>query len=274
MNAVIAVAGKEFRDGMRSRWVLAITVVFALLALGIAYFGAAAGGAVGFVSLDGTIASLASLGIFVIPLIALLISHDAVVGEDERGTLLLLLTYPLSHGQLLLGKFLGHAGILALSTGLGFGVAAAVIALTSDVSGVELIRAFGFFILSATLLGWVFAAIGYMLSVAVAEKARAAGLALLVWFFFVLVFDLGLLGVLVGTGGAVHPEVFPYLLLLNPADVFRLANLGGSEAIQGLSGVAAVARDGFPSGVLLVVLAAWLLAPLGLAGWLFRRREV
>lgn len=273
MNAVMTVAGKEFRDGLRSRWVLAITVIFALLALGIAYFGAAAGGAVGFVSLDSTMASLSSLAIFIIPLIALLVSHDAIVGEEERGTLLLLLTYPLSHGQLLLGKFLGHAATLAAATVLGFGVAAAAIAVTSDVAPVELLRAFGFFILSATLLGWVFAAIGYLLSVIVGEKARAVGLALLVWFFFVLVFDLGLLGFLVGTGGAVHPEVFPYLLLLSPADVFRLANLGGTEAMQGLAGVATVARDSFQPGLLLGVLTIWLAVPLGLAGWLFRRRE-
>ena len=48
MNNVLIVAGKELRDGLRNRWLLAITVVFAGLALGIAYFGAAASGKVGF----------------------------------------------------------------------------------------------------------------------------------------------------------------------------------------------------------------------------------
>ncbi len=87
---------------------MAISLVFATLALGIAWFGAAASGQVGYASTPATIASLASLGIFLIPLIALLLAYDAIVGEEEGGTLLLLMTYPLSKSQLLLGKFLGH----------------------------------------------------------------------------------------------------------------------------------------------------------------------
>ena len=55
------------------------------------------------------------------PLIALLISHDAIVGEMERGTMLLLLSYPVARWQVLLGKFLGHLAILAFATCLGYG---------------------------------------------------------------------------------------------------------------------------------------------------------
>ena len=44
MNAVVTIATKEFQDGMRNRWVLAITLVFAVLAVGLSYFGAAASG--------------------------------------------------------------------------------------------------------------------------------------------------------------------------------------------------------------------------------------
>jgi Cu-processing system permease protein len=69
MNAVAAVARKEFRDGLRSRWTLAIACLFAALALGIGYFGAVAAGRVGFSSFDATIASLTTLTGFVIPLI-------------------------------------------------------------------------------------------------------------------------------------------------------------------------------------------------------------
>jgi ABC-type Na+ efflux pump permease subunit len=39
--------------------------------------------------------------------IALLISHDAIVGEMERGTMLLLLSYPVGRWQVLIGKFVG-----------------------------------------------------------------------------------------------------------------------------------------------------------------------
>ena len=54
--------------------------------------------------------------VFLLPLIALLISHDAIVGEMERGTMLLLLSYPVGRWQVLLGKFVGHLAILAFAT--------------------------------------------------------------------------------------------------------------------------------------------------------------
>ena len=95
MRNVLAVARKEFRDDFRSRWTLAVTVIFAALALGIAYFGAVASGRVGFTSFTATVASLTTLAAFVIPLIGLLIAHDTLVGEQEGGTLLLLLSSPL-----------------------------------------------------------------------------------------------------------------------------------------------------------------------------------
>ena len=276
MNAILIVAAKEFRDGFRNRWVLAIAVVFALLAMGLAYFGAAASGSVGFTSLASTIISLASLAIFLIPLIALLLSYDTLVGEDEQGTLLLLLTYPLTRSKLLLGKFIGHAGILVTSTVLGFGVAALLITALSDQDYEQsLWQAFTFFIISATLLGWVFIAIAQVISVVVSEKSRAAGLALVVWFWFVLIFDLLLLGVLVIGQGRTGGDWLSYLLLLNPTDVFRLANLAGFEAARNYSGMAAVATGPlFQPWSLVAVLVVWIIVPLSFALWRFRSRQI
>lgn len=275
MHEVLTVARKEFRDGLRNRWVLAISLMFALFALGLAYFGAAVSGQVGFTSLDTTIVSLASLAIFVIPLIALLLSYDGVVGEEEQGTLLLLLSYPLSRVQLLAGKFLGHAMVLAVSSILGFGLAALAIALlTGNIASAGLWKAFGSFILSAIMLGWVFVALAYLLSVSVNEKSRAAGMALIVWFVFVLVFDLALLGMLVATQGGLHAELFPYLLLLNPTDVFRLANLTGMAATQAYSGLISVSSAQlFPPTLLFGVLLLWVIIPLGLASFIFKHKE-
>ena len=276
MHEILAVAAKEFRDGMRNRWILAISAIFALFALGLAYFGAAASGQVGFTSLDTTIVSLSSLAILVIPLIALLLAYDSVVGEEETGTLLLLLSYPLTRFQLLVGKFVGHAAVLTVSTVLGFGVAGLVIGgETGQLLAPSLWRALGFFIASAVLLGWVFVAFAYLASVVASEKPRAAGLALITWFFFVLVFDLGLLGLLVGAQDAVSAKVFPYLLLLNPTDVFRLANLSGFQAAQAYSGLVSVsAAQLFRPSLLLLVLVAWTGLPLGIAALLFQRRKL
>ncbi|NYS60122.1 ABC transporter permease [Vreelandella salicampi] len=272
MNAVMTIAGKEFCDGLRNRWVLAIALVLAALAVGIAWFGAAASGGLGFTSLATTLTSLSTLAVFLIPLIALLLAYDAVVGEQEAGTLLLLLTYPLSRTSFLLGKFLGHGLILGVATILGFGIAGVVVALGAEgVDKAELASGMGLLILSSVLLGWVFIAFAYLISVWVTEKARAAGLALVVWFLFVLVFDLGLLALLVSVkqGG----DWLPWLLLLNPTECFRLINLAGFEAAGSISGVTSIAQGGaFRPAILIPILLAWILVPLGLAILRFRHR--
>lgn len=84
---VRVIAAKEYRDRIRNRWVLAVALIFALFALAIAYFGSAQQGEVGFRGIDVTVASLVSLVIYLVPLIALILGYDAIVGEKERGSL-------------------------------------------------------------------------------------------------------------------------------------------------------------------------------------------
>lgn len=276
MNSIWTIARKELADSLRNRWLIAISIVFATLALGIAWFGAAASGTVGYASTPATIASLASLGIFLIPLIALLLAYDAIVGEEEGGTLLLLLTYPLSRGQLLFGKFLGHSLTLALATVIGFGIAGVAIALlVDDVAVGTLAAALLRFILSTILLGWGFIALAYLVSVRVSEKPLAAGLALAIWFFFVLIFDLMLLGLLVASEGRLNPELLPWLLLLNPTDIYRLLNIVVFEGGAQLTGVLSLGSD-LPMGPggLWVALVIWFVVPLAGAWALFRNRRI
>lgn len=276
MMQIWNIAVKELNDGLRNRWLLAISVLFALLAAGIAWFGSAAAGQVGFSSIEATIASLASLATFLVPLIALLLAYDAIVGEEEGGTLLLLLTYPLSRSQLLLGKFIGHGLILALATSLGFGSAAIAIGLlVADLDLALLLQSFARFIISATLLGWVFLAIAYFISSKASEKSSAAGLALGIWFLFVLVFDLSLLALLVFSKGQLNPELLPWLLLLNPTDIFRQINLYGLADSNNMSGVMTLAQDlPFGNPGLWLSLIIWLASSLTLAHFTLRRRPV
>ncbi|WP_210644722.1 ABC transporter permease subunit [Pseudomonas sp. Tri1] len=274
MNPIWNMARKEFSDGLRNRWLLAISLLFAVLAIGIAWLGAAASGQLGFTSVPATVASLASLATFLMPLIALLLAYDAIVGEDESGTLLLLLTYPLGRGQLLLGKFVGHGLILTLATLIGFGCAMLAIALlVDDIELSLLLWAFGRFMLSTTLLGWGFLGLAYVLSSLSAEKSTAAGLALGVWFFFVMVFDLVLLALLVLSEGRFSPDLLPWLLLFNPTDVYRLINLSGFDPASTGAAVLTLGSDLPVSGPLLwLCLWLWVAVPLWLAYRLFNRR--
>lgn len=275
MKTLMIVAAKEYRDGMRNKWILATTILLALFAVGLAYFGSAASGEIGVASLSTTIVSLASLAIFIIPLIALMLAYDTLVGEDEQGTLLLLLTYPISRWQILMGKFFGHSAIMATATVLGFGVAALILFIeTGEWNDAGIWYAFGFFTLSSVLLGSVFLAVALLISAWTAEKSTAAGLALVVWFWFVLIFDLLLLGLLVMVDGR-EGGWLSILLLLNPTDIFRLANLSGFEAVRAYTGLNYLAAGPlFQPGVLLLILGLWIVVPLLLAQWRFNQRSI
>lgn len=257
------IAAKEFRDRIRSRWVLAVAVVFTVFALVIAYFGAAQQGAVGFRSIDVTIASLVSLVIYLIPLIALILGFDAIVGERERGSMDLLLSMPITRLELLLGKYLGLALALTAATVCGFGLVGGILAV--QMPAASLFHYAGFMV-SSILLGLVFLALAVLLSTYAGDRTRASGAAIGMWFFFVLVFDLLLLGALVASGGEYGAQVFPYLLFFNPADIFRILNIFSMDEVRTLYGLATVFPETLADPRLLAAfMVLWIVVPLSVA---------
>jgi Cu-processing system permease protein len=265
---IATLAGKEFRDRMRNRWVLAVALVFTVFSLVITYFGGAQQGQVGLRSIEFTIASLVSLVIYLIPLIALLLGFDAVVGERERGSLDLLLALPITRLELLLGKYLGLAAALTLSTVVGFALDAVLLFRQFGLLG---LYHYAGFMLSSVLLGLAFLSLALLLSVVTRERTRASGLAIALWFGFVLVFDLLLLGLLVASGGEFGGQMLAYILLLNPADVFRILNVFSLDQMRSLYGLTSIVPPALANPWLMGgAMVAWITAPLAIATWRFR----
>lgn len=276
MRAVLIIAVKEIRDGMRNRWVVATTLLLAALALTLTFLGAAPTGMVKVSPLEVTIVSLSSLTIFLLPLIALLLSYDAIVGEIDRGTMALLLAYPVSRWQVILGKFFGHVAILGFATILGYGAAAAALTFAGADIDPEAWRAFAAMVGSSVLLGAAFISLGYLISTFFHDRGTAAGVAIGVWLLFVLLYDMGLLGLLVADQGkTITVGMLNWFLLLNPADAYRLLNLTGFANVSmfsGMAGLSEKAQLGRPA--LLGALVCWTALPLGLATVLFARRQL
>lgn len=274
MSPLVVIAGQEIRVGLRNRWVVATTLLLAALALSLTLLGSAPTGTVGAEPLAVVVVSLASLSIFLLPLIALLISFDAIIGEQERGTLLLLLAHPVARWQVLLGKFLGQSAILAVATVLGYGSAALALQLQGGV-GEAALRAFAGLVGSSILLGCAFVALGCLASTLARERATAAGIAVGLWLLFVLLYDTALLGILVADQGrTVTAPVLDLLLLLNPADAYRLFNLTISETVSVYAGMAGPGEGGRQGArVLLGALLGWTLVPLALASFVLARKE-
>ncbi len=275
MTAVAAIAGREVLAGIRNRWMLAASLLLGVLALTLAFVGSTPAGPVAASRLAITVVSLSSLSVFLVPLIGLLVSYDTLVGEVERGTMPLLMTYPVTRWRIVLGKFAGQVAILAIATVIGFGVAALITGL-GDGGDAEAWRAFGVMVGGSILLGAAFIALGTLFSAVVAERGTAAGASAAAWLVFVVLFDMALLAILVADEGqVVSGDLFRVLLLLNPTDVYRMLTLSGSETVGALSGMAGVSAEAaFGHALLLPVMVLWIAVPLALAGLLFGRKEL
>ncbi|WP_199261484.1 ABC transporter permease subunit [Paracoccus binzhouensis] len=272
MSAILTIARRELAEGIRNRWVVSMTAVMAALASVIAALGSAPTGSTATGALDVVVVGLASLTIFLVPLIALLLSHDSITREAERGTLLLLLSHPLSRPQVVAGKFMGQLAILALTTVIGFGFAAGFVIWRHGAEGWQ---AFAMMTAISVLLGAVFLALGTLASSVVQESSTAAGIAIGLWLLFVALYDMALLAALVARGGhAVPGWIMDLALLLNPTDAYRLLTLGeGASAM--LSGMGGVYDNSQLTPALLAGgLLVWCVLPLALAMTAFSRRNL
>lgn len=270
MTRVFAGAGTEVRIAMRNRWVAIAVAMMALFALVLSAAGSAPTGQIGADKLSVTVASLTSLAVYLVPLLALLMSFDAIAGEIERGTLSLALTYPLSRGEILAGKFLAHLAVLGIALAAGYGVAG-VAALVVDPGAVAGLPALLRLFVTSLLLGAGFLVAGYAVSAVARRPGSAAGFAIGLWLMVVVLYDLGLLAAVVADGGGFFTtQVFPWLLLANPADAFRLFNLAASEAAGAAAGVAGAAETVPPAWALTSMLL-WAAGGFALALLAFRR---
>ncbi|VAW96539.1 Nitrous oxide reductase maturation transmembrane protein NosY [hydrothermal vent metagenome] len=275
MKLLWILALKELRDGLRNRWIAAAIILLGTLALALSLLGAAPTGSVRVSDLDITVISLASLSVYLIPLIALMLSFDALVGEFERGTMMLLLTYPVSRWQVIMGKFLGHVLILFIAIFAGYGGAFLIMIIFAG-GGTEGWQAYGMMMFSSLILGAVFIALGYLVSVLVKERATAAGTAIGLWLVFVVLYDLLLFGaLLLDKEQIIGQQLFSALMLISPTDSYRIFNLSMFEGVSQAAGIAGIASEAGMSGTLLMsVMLLWVMVPLIATLLFFQRREL
>jgi len=276
MKMLWIIALKELRDGIRNRWIAAAIILLGTLALALSLLGSAPTGSIRASSLDIMVINLANLSVYLIPLIALMLSYDSLVAEFERGTLLLLLTYPITRWQVVMGKFVGHSLILFIAIFTGYG-GAVLILLASGQFDIAGWQAYVSMMLSSLLLGCVFISLGYLLSILVKERATAAGSAIALWLIFVVLYDLLLFGLLLlDEQQLISQQLLSVLMLASPTDSYRLINLSLFEDVRQASGITAlVAGDaGLSAGLLSGVMLLWLVLPLTAVLLIFQRREL
>lgn len=105
------------------------------------------------------------------------------------------------------------------------------------------------------------------------QTGVASGIVIIIWLVCVVLYDLGLLGALVAdNGGTFTKTVFPWLLVANPADAFRLLNMPEVSVSELASGIGAAGGASGTAGQIVSILL-WPILALFFAWAAFRRVE-
>jgi Cu-processing system permease protein len=274
MDALIigTIGAKEVRAGLRNRWFLLYTVLFLVLSIAFATVAIAGSTLTGQPGFGRTSAGLMNLMLLIVPLIGLTIRAQAIVAEREDRFLEFQLAQPVAPAELYIGKYLGAAVSLILVLAFGLGVSGVILAVRGGAADAG---DFLLLVLLTMLLGLAMLSCGYLVSSFVPRSAAALGIAITLWLVFVMLGDLGLMG-----SAAVMkmtPGTLLGLTLANPLDVYKLAGVSLLQSSLDVLGPAgAYAIDRFGSGLtwlLLALLALWVVVPLPIGYWLFRRTD-
>jgi Cu-processing system permease protein len=181
-----------------------------------------------------------------------------------------------ARSEILLGKFLGLFGSVLTAMLIGFGLAGSVIAIQVGTEGP---LRFLSFTGTAVLLASAFLSLGLLLAILGVTRTRAFGLALFVWFFLVLFYDL----LVMGAGFLLKERTANLLIFLslfgNPVDAARISGLLslGDATIFGAAGAALVkflGGRGLSEAALVTTLIAWSVGPIVLANRVLGKRDL
>jgi ABC-2 type transport system permease protein len=264
--STLAVAKKDFQDGIRSRALLVLVCLFtefiAVLTYYFLEYGATASGRSEAAAVINSLVNPVSI---FLPLVGTLLGYKAIVGERESGSLRFLLGLPHTRRDVVLGKLIGRAGTVALTILIGGLVAGIIIAArTGTVPSAD----YALFTGKMVVLGIVFVAIAIAFSAATRSATVATWGAVGLTILFTFLWDGVLLFVkpfLVTDFNDAPPEWFALIKRLSPRNALDAVALGGTSGpvpfyLEPWFGV--------------VIVGGWLVVPLGLACLRFQRGDL
>ncbi len=274
-SAIAEIAKLEFRIQVRGRWMLGFGILFAALVSGISYYGLTfLGYEAKFQDFYRTTVTMLNLVMIIVPVVALVAGGQSLCGDP--GYFEFLASQPLGRTDILFGKVLGLFAALAVMTVLGFGLGGLIIALRTESAG---IWKYFIFVGVSLALGLVFVALAALLSIMAHRKPLAIVTGLILWLFFLFIYDLTVLSASYYVDEAYLRTMLYFSLLGNPIDIARVVVLMsvGGEAALGAAGAGLLRMFG---GALTSAISAaglfviWILAPLTLAALMFRRQDM
>ena len=213
------------------------------------------------------ILSLLNIVLIVVPLVSMVFATINYYNSYEF--IELMLSQPVSRTKILLSEYLGTA--LSLSSAFLIGVGIPVLLFNFDETGIALV-------LTGCLLTFIFTSLAFFASVKSKDKARGIGAALLLWFYFALIYDGLVLLILFSFSDYPLEKLTLLLSSLNPVDLGRISIMLKMDvsALMGYTG--ATYKDFFGSslGVLYTtgIMLIWIAVPLLLAVHSFNKKDL
>ena len=260
-----AVVRLDLAETIRSRWALFCVALYAALGALFVLVGMRESTLLGFTGMGRVLVGLSHALLMVLPLLALTASSQVVNRAREEGALELLFSHPIRRGAWFLGVTAARYLVLTAPLLLLFVGLAALGAgfLDRTIMWTVLLRAL---LVSAALLA-AFLGIGLAISTFVANPARSATIALVVWILAVALLDFALIGIMLQW--RLQPQGVFALALLNPVQAARMALLAAGDAeLSTLGPVGFYVANRVGAAALLALGVAWPLFA-GFSAWLF-----
>jgi Cu-processing system permease protein len=274
-RTMYVVAKKEFLDNIRNKWVIVLTLLFALIIIFVSY---AVGSGETFGNMQNTVLGLLSVTSFLIPLIAIILGFSTISGEAESGALNVVLSYPAKRIEVLLGKLLGLGFVIIVSVFIGFGVGGVVIALTV---GPESWVGYIAFIFLTIFLGFIYLSLAICISAFCKRRITSIGGGILV-FCWSFIYGIAITVIFYATGGTLDdlltgilPDWFYNSVVFSPGDLHQAAvqRAFGVDTINAM-GYSYTIPESLSLSNLLIVHIIWLIVPLVLAYIFFKKRDI
>jgi len=245
-------------DIVRSKVLLAYTLL--LLAISLTIFMSDADVTKGLVSITTVI-------LIIVPLVSIVYATTYYFNAAEFTEMLV--SQPISRRNILMGKFIGISSSILLAFIVGVCIPVCLFAFSA--TGITLM-------VSGCLLTLSFISLAFLTSTITRDKAKGIGLALMLWFYFSIIFD-GLVLLFLYTF-ADYPleKAMIALTALNPIDLARILILLQMDisALMGYTG--ALYQQFFGSGIgiafSLVMQLIWIVVPLFFALRIFKKKDL
>ncbi len=211
--------------------------------------------------------SLLNVVLIVVPLISLVFATIHYYNSYEF--IELMLSQPMSRSRIILSEYAGVS--ISLLTAFLIGVGLPILIYAPNATGMAMI-------FTGSALSIVFTSLAFFASVRSRDKARGIGAALLLWFYFALIYDGLVLMILFSFSDYPLEKLTLLLSALNPIDLGRIFIMLKMDvsALMGYTG--ALYKDFFGSftGILFTmgIMALWAIIPLWLAVRKFRKKDL